>query len=367
MSWDIASCNDAELITIADRLNKCKESKVMLDLELSNEEFNLKYIYKRKEMTAAKIKTRMNFIIPFTLVEIFCVILFGVAYRGLKMQGDLRIYATEMLIALLGFFFCGYICLKLWIPEIKMFGKFNPLKKKRDGNRNEITFEVEKQKAKERISMLKAQLETVNKEIAYLSEKRREREAIIRVENLSKKEMNYVDNSVEAGKGVSSEGAFKLRRDVLSNVQTEELLEHYTKELKSLEKEKASLEIKDKMLQDRIIDIDVQMSIAKNRIAVFVLVATALAIIAGLFPGNGQHVVGLMWLIVVIPYFLWLVNVCKEPVVMYLVEHEHKQIQDYAFTQSLTPLYKKRKELAQDITDCVRRINYYEEKKEELS
>ena len=43
-----------ELIKIADRLNRCKESKIMLDLELSNEEFKLKYIHRRRKINPFK-------------------------------------------------------------------------------------------------------------------------------------------------------------------------------------------------------------------------------------------------------------------------------------------------------------------------
>ena len=76
MGWDIAQCEDEELIKVADRLNRCRESKVMLDLELCNEEFKLKYIHRRRKMTASKARTRMMYIIPFTIVEIACIVLF---------------------------------------------------------------------------------------------------------------------------------------------------------------------------------------------------------------------------------------------------------------------------------------------------
>lgn len=376
MGWDIAGCNDTELITIADRLNKCKESKVMLDLELSNEEFKLRYIHKRKEMTAAKAKTRMNYIIPFTAVAVLCVVLIISSYCEIReavdsgLGTDIKSASILMLIAILGLAICVFVCVKLWLPEFKMLGKLNPLGKNRDTDKGLVTFEVERQMSEERIAMLKAQIKDVHKEITRLSEQKRDREMMLFVQMKAKEEKAYGDNSgvntLEKNEADSATNAFALKRDVLSNVQSEELLEHYTKELKALEREKASLEIKDKTLQDKIIDIDVQMSVVKRQIITFVLVAVGLAVIAGLFPGNAEKVLGLMWLIIVMPYFLTLFNKCKDPVILYLVEHEHKIIQDYAFTQSLTPLYKKRNDLVQDIADCARRINYYQEKKEEL-
>ena len=79
-----------------------------------------------------------------------------------------------------------------------------------------------------------------------------------------------------------------------------------------------------------------------------------------------MHILGIVWCLIVLPYMVWLINVCKEPVVSYLVEHDHKQIKDYAFTPSLTPVYKRRKELARDLADCANEIHKYESKKQEI-
>lgn len=249
MGWDIAGCNDTELITIADRLNKCKESKVMLDLELSNEEFKLRYIHKRKEMTAAKAKTRMNYIIPFTAVAVLCVVLIITSYREIRIiveagsREDIKSASILMLIAILGLAICVFVCVKLWLPEFKMLGKLNPLGKNRDADKGLVTFEVERQMSEERISVLKAQIKDVHKEITRLSEQKRDREMMLFVQMKAKEEKAYGDNSgvntLEKNEADSATNAFALKRDVLSNVQSEELLEHYTKELKALEREKS--------------------------------------------------------------------------------------------------------------------------------
>ncbi len=370
MSWDLASCEDAELIKIADRLNRCKESKVMLDLELTNEEFKLKYIHKRKALTASKARTRMMYIIPFTIVEISCIVLLITSIIELKTEGYSIAVMISMLISILGFIFCGYFCIRLWLPEIKMFGKLNPLGKNRDEDKGVVTFEVERHKSEERISVLRAQLETVTREIAQLSMKRREREAILRSQMAAEQEKAVGGkdlSSISEVDGDSEGGLFKLKKDKLSNIQTTELIENYSREIKALEKEKTKLELEDKKLQDKIIDIDMQISVVKDKIVAFVIWVTGLLVIVNMIPGTGQHIAGAIWCLISIIYMLWLVKECKQPIILYLVEHEHKQIRDYAFTQSLTPLYKKRKELAQDIADCARGINNFESKIQELT
>lgn len=371
MSWDLASCEDAELIKIADRLNRCKESKVMLELELTNEEFRLKYIHKRKALTASKARTRMMYIVPFTIVELSCIVLFITSIIGLKTEGYSIAVMISMLISILGFLFCGYFCIRLWLPEIKMFGKLNPLGKNRDEDKGVVTFEMERKLSEEKISVLRAQIDTVTREISQLFMKKREREAVLRSQMAAEQETAVGGKDLASLSGetdsASTGGLFKIKKDKLSNIQTTELIENYGREIKALEKEKTKLELEDKKLQDKIIDIDMQISVVKDKIVAFVMWVTGLLVIVNMIHGTGQHIAGGIWCLISIIYMLWLVKECKQPVILYLVEHENKQIRDYAFTHSLTPLHKKRKELAQDIADCARGINNFESKIQELT
>lgn len=368
MGWDLAQCEDLELIKIADRLNRCKESKIMLDLELCNEEFKLKYIHRRRQMTASKASSRMMYIIPFTLVEIGCIVLFVTSVISLKTAGYEIATLISMLISMLGFFFCGFFCIKLWLPEIKMLGKFNPFSINTDADKGTVTFDTERQKSEERITVLKTELKTIDDEINHLSAKKRERELFIRTQLLEEKAKVFLGEKPvnQEHKSQKSVLSFNIKKEEISSIQAEELLESITEEIGIFERKKARLELEDKKLQDRIIEIDENIYGVRDRVTSFILICAILTIIVSLFEGAIMHMLGLIWCVIVLPYMVWLINVCKEPVVSYLVEHDYKQIKDYAFTHSLTPVYKKRKELARDLSDCANEIHKLESKKQEI-
>ncbi|MBE5933559.1 MAG: hypothetical protein E7263_09090 [Lachnospiraceae bacterium] len=368
MNWDTALCEDNELIKVSDRLNRCKESKTMLDLELCNEEFKLKYIHKRRKLTASKSRTRMMYIIPYTLVVIGCIYILIYSVIDIKREYNIASMIC-MLVSLLGLIFCGYISVRLWIPEIKMLGKLNPFGKNRDEERGVVTFEVERQKSEEKISVLQAQIETVNKEIAQLSSKKRERELFIRSQLLEKKANSLLGNdggaedTKNAGSGL---GSFALKKDEVTGVQAEEMLRICEKEIKKLEGEQYRLEREYKEIQDKIIDIDLGIIDVRDKVISYVLVGIILTIIVSLFKGVVMHILGAVWCVIMLPYMLWLIKECKEPVVSYLVEHDNKQIRDYAFTHSITPLYKKRQEIAKEITYCSKDLHRMQSKKQEI-
>lgn len=368
MGWDLAQCEDTELIKVADRLNRCNESKVMLELELCNEEFKLKYIHRRRKLTASKARSRMMYIVPFTLVELGCIVGFVSSIIELKTVGYSSGVMISMLLSLLGFFFCGFICIKLWLPELKMLGKFNPFSNNKDEDKGTVTFELERQRSEERITVLKTELKTIEDEIKHLSAKKRERELYIRTQLLEEKAKVFLGEKPadDAFKATKSGSSFNIKKDEISDVQAEEMLKNVKGELAVLERTKARLELEDQKLQDRIIEIDENIYGVRDKVTSFVLIGAILTIIVSCFEGLVMNILGVLWCVIMLPYMLWLINVCKEPVVSYLVEHDHKQIQDYAFTHSLTPVYKKRKELARDLADCANEIYKYESKKQEI-
>ena len=126
------------------------------------------------------------------------------------------------------------------------------------------------------------------------------------------------------------------------------------------------VELEDKKLQDRIIEIDLNIYTVRDRVTSYILIFAIALIILSLFSGVMVHILNGVFCLILIPYMFWVIHVCKEPVVSYLVEHDHKQIQDYAFTHSLTPMYKKRKELAKDLVHCAKEISILESKKQEI-
>ena len=368
MSWDLAQCEDQELIKITDRLNRCKESKTMLDLELCNEEFKLKYIHKRRQLTASKARTRMLYIIPYTLTEIGCIYVFIHSVIEIKNAYNIASMIC-MLISLLGFIFIGFICVKLWLPEIKMLGKFNPFSKNQDEDNGAVTFKNEQEKSQGKISVLKAELETVNGEIAQLTRKKMERELYLRSQLLERKANAFLgngDGNVYAKNTGSGLGAFALKKDEVTDVQAKEMLQSCEKEIKRLESEQARLEREYKQIQERIIDIDLGILEVRDKVIAYILIGAILTIIVSCFEGAVMNILGVVWCAIMLPYMYILFRDCKTPLVNYLVEHDHKQIRDYAFTHNLTPQYKKRQEIAKDIRSCSKDLHRMQSKKQEI-
>ncbi len=368
MGWDLAQCEDAELIKVADRLNRCNESKVMLELELCNEEFKLKYIHRRRKLTASKARSRMMYIVPFTLVELGCIVGFVSSIIELKNVGYSEGVMISMLISLLGFFFCGFFCIKLWLPELKLLGKFNVFSRNKDEDKGAVTFDTERRKSEERITVLKTELMTIDNEIKHLSAKKRERELYLRTQLLEEKAKVFLgEKPASAIPQASKSGlSFSIKKEEISDAQAEEMLKNVTEELRMAEREKVRLELEDKKLQDGIIDIDLGIIDVRDKITAFILIGAILTIIVSMFSGPIMHILGVVWCVIMLPYMLWLFTVCRMPLVLYMVEHDHKQIQDYAFTHSLTPLYKKRRELAREIADNANEIHKLESKKQEI-
>jgi len=83
-----------------------------------------------------------------------------------------------------------------------------------------------------------------------------------------------------------------------------------------------------------------------------------------IFTGVMKHVIPVIYLVVSLVYFFYLVKVCKEPLIMYLVEHKKKIIQDYAFCNNLYPLSDRLDQIKEEINYCIREITYI--KKDEL-
>ena len=366
MGWDLAQCEDEELIKYADRLNRCKESKVMLELELSNESFKLNYIHKRKQTMAAKARTGMMYAIPFTFVEIGCIAIFVSSLITYKSEGYDAGLVILMLCSVLGFLACGFICIKVWVPEIRMLKKFNPMSNNNDADKGTVTFEIERQMSEERISVLKEELKTIEDEIKHLSAKKRERELFVRTQLLEEKVKVFLGQKPVENQSVKSSMTYNIKKDEISSVQAEEMLRNLTEEIEVLKRQKNSLELEDKKLQDRIIEIDLNIYTVRDRVTTYILILAMVLIILSLFSGIMLHILNGVFCIVFVAYMLWVIHVCKEPVVSYLVEHDHKQIQDYAFTHSLTPVYKKRKELAKDLVHCAKEISILESKKQEI-
>ena len=364
MNWEEAAYANSELVSIAERLHRCIDNKKMLELELANEEFNHRYIYKRKKFTAEKAVFRMGFIVPVTLIVAVCIAVFIVCYASMSGGGYNKICAFGMLASALVVMFMGYICMKLWIPEIKMIKKLNKPKKHAGEESDIVTFDEEEEKSRNKIENLKVQISSLEKEISLLTLRQKEQETLLHEKISAEKETSYIgDSDSEHG---SLDGKFRIKKEKVSQIQSTELRDFYNKEIQGYKDSILRMEAEDKKLQKQILDIDADYKLVKERIVIFFAVTIILTLGQNIFSGVVYNVLSVIICAVILGHFMWLINVCTNPVILYLVEHNNRQIQDYAFVNNLVPVAEKRREIAREIADCNDKIREYEHKKQKL-
>ncbi len=362
MDWRETKYDSPELVRISERLNKCNEDKLMTELELVNEEFKSKYITKRKRLTADKATTRMGFIIVVGSIISACV---SIVRDGLKIplpNYGVGIAATMVRVGCIVVMVFGVVLfVKLSLPELKMLSKFNKLNKNTHEDNGIITFEKEQEISRQKISMLKAQLDTISKEIEDLLARKREEE-ILRKQKIDSECKKTEETTSEE----NADGAFKIKKDKISGIQAVELLAYYDKEISDCKGKIKVLEREDALLKIKIREIDDDFAMVKKKIIKFLISVLVLTFAHNIFSGKTYTAVGIILGVFLIAYFIKLVSVCTNPILMYLVEHRNKQIQDYAFVHSMKPFADRRKEIAEDVASYKRNVDYFEGKVAEV-
>lgn len=363
MDWMDTDIDSSELITISERLNKCRESKKLLELELSNEEFNRKYISKRKELTIEKTWTRMYFAVSALLILIYCVTGFFRLRSSQSVYGFNKFDTFSMMACLLIFVFVIYPAVRLWIPEMRMLRKLTTRNKNRE--KGVVSFKTEAIDSDEKISILKKQLENVEIEIESLVVMQREQMTILKssiLEHKKAKENNSVFN-----------GKFKLQRDAIGEQQLIELIELYDREIKISAENIFRLETEEKKLAREIIDIKEEYILTKKKAYGFFIALIVCSLVQNCFEGKLYTVVGLIFGIALVVYFVYLMQVGEKVIIRYLVEKENKIIQDYAFVHNLQPVSRRKNEVALEISherrwleDCRTRKQTFQNEIDEL-
>lgn len=363
MNWVETDVDSSEFITISERLNKCRESKKLLELELSNEEFNRKYISKRKELTVEKTWIRMYFAVPAILILIYCVTSFFRLKTRQSVYGFNRFDTFSMMVSLMIFLFVVYPAVRLWIPELKMLRKLTTRNKDRE--KGVVSFKTEAINSDEKIVLLKKQLENIQKEIDSLVIRQNEQMTILKAAVLEQKKTRE-SNSLFNGK-------FKLQRDVIGEQQLIELIDLYDREIKISAENIARLETEEKKLAREIIDIKEEYKLTKKKVYGFFLAMAVLSLVQNIFEGKLYTVMGVIFGIGLVVYFVYLMEVGEKVIIRYLVEKENKIIQDYAFVHNLQPVSRRKNEVALEISceqkwleDCQARKQSFQNEIDEL-
>lgn len=343
----------SEALVLAEKIYDCKCEINDLEWKLDDEEFHFKYVLKRKERVVKQVWARMAYIIPFSVMIIFSILLvivlslnIGVA-RG---KGEIDGSSTVMLLMILLFLvFGGYFFVKfLMIPEISQLillwnsrNTDRAMRKAREKGLNTFQKDYEESKCKveyikERILKLKEDLKELIKKQEELFEYQNKVEERLRSENI----MFDIKPS-----GNEKRASFSLKKDSVAYVDIAELSEYYQKEKTYYRGYIAKLDIQLAQLNKEIVDIDEQFEMTKKRLLFFAVIYILVVIIQQAFTGFMATVTCLICLIASIVVIINLEAKCTPAILNYLVEQENELVKEYAFCNHMVPLKYKREEI----------------------
>jgi len=332
--------DNSEYKVIAEKLHSMKYNKDMLKLALDEEEFKYKYILKREDKTVTGVSARLvlNFPIMFIAVNLLIVLV------------ELIIYSVELkgFVLIAGLFFLILIGVLVY-------------RYKKDTN-NKLIIE---RSVLDKIARLKIQIKRADNDINVLTKKKQAiemtyQENMLAIEN-DKQQEEVKKQETKQPKEVA--GTFKIKKQLDEKDAIEEK-KRQDAEIARLNKEIDKLKKEESELKYKILAIDYDYEIVNESIFRFISVLITMVVAQPIFTGVMKHVIPVIYLVVSLVYFFYLVKVCKEPLIMYLVEHKKKIIQDYAFCNNLYPLSDRLDQIKEEINYCIREITYI--KKDEL-
>lgn len=329
--------DNSEYKVIAEKLHSMKYNKDMLKLALDEEEFKYKYILKREDKTVTGVAARLvrNFPIMFIAVNLLIVLI---------------IYSIELkgFVLIAGLFFLILIGVLVY-------------RYKKDTN-NKLIIE---RSVLDKIARLKIQIKRADNDINILTKKKQAIEMTYQ-ENMLAIEDDKQQEEVKKQETKQQEevsGTFKIKKQ-LDEIDDVEEKKRQEAEIARLNKEIDKLKKEESELKYKILAIDYDYEIVNESIFRFISVLITMVVAQPIFTGVMKHVIPVIYLVVSLVYFFYLVKVCKEPLIMYLVEHKKKIIQDYAFCNNLYPLSDRLDQIKEEINYCIREITYI--KKDEL-
>ncbi len=364
MKLDGYGFEKTELMSIIEEIYDLKSKQQDLKLSLNSEEFHYQYIGKRKGLVEHEVIFRLLFIIPITIFVVMILCTFG--YYMLYPD---EIDGLTLLVGLLIITFLGYASVRLWIREIKML---TLLRRSRNSdyaikyaNNKEIhTFESDEILSREKIEMLKEQIQNIEGQIAELEEQQslimQQKE---RTEDFLRKQGVLFDE--DPNKIKQEQGKFSLREESIALGDTRELFEFYSKEEQYLHKHQSELQVKLTKINKDISAIDDNFEGVVKMMVLFFMGYVLLILIQGGFADSSvmNAITSVICIFVSVGMIVYLEGKCKMPVIFYLVEHDNKYIQEYAFCHNMRPMRYARQEIVESMEKLEQELKVIKEKK----
>ena len=342
----------SELMKLAEDIYELKSKKQDLELTLHSEQFHYKYIPQRKSLAEHEVTFRLLWIIPITIAVLaaLCYIIYyvfdmgGVGREGAAASAmGVGFLGTTILAA-----FGGYVAFKLWKREIHMITLLwlskNPDKAEDFSRKYGInTFQYDESITKQRIAMLEEEISSIAIKIKQLEERQKELlEEKRRGDDFLRNKGVLFDEKPEQLKG---NGKFVLRKESVGSGDIRDLYEYYSKEEQYVQQRLIRLDGEIGQLDKQIVQIDDDFEQVKKIILFFLICYILVIVIQAAFSGLLGSFTAILCMIVSLIIIFALERKCTRPILLYLVEHDSSMVQEYAFRNSMVPVYVRKEEL----------------------
>lgn len=336
-----------ELVLIAEKIYECKANKKKVQYNLDEEEHHYNNIMKSQSMSFAATFWLTFIAILLTVLDVICLTAWMKRMDVMSNNPGhkIMIFSLGMLYIILTVF-----SLIFWIHAIRNLHEFMDMKKIVAGDKH--NFHAEQKKSFQKIEDLKVQIEAIDHEIAEL---------LKRQEKLLGEKMNltafYPNNNQTNTK-------FKIREESLGEAEAIKVIECYEMEITFYKDEIQRINKEIEYINQSIVSVDDKFESTKKKIFLFFGIFILYIILQNLFAGDLYKMLSVVGLIGSTISIIYISNVSKDPITNYLVEHEHKIVQDYVFRNNVISFGNRRKEMLEEIEQCDTEIKQIEHRKQ---
>ncbi len=341
-----------DLVQLAEQIYQCKNEKEKLELELGNTRFHYDYIGKRKRLVQHEVLFRLIFIVIIALALYYII-------EGCDMVSlDLFIFLMP---------FLAYAEFKLVKRELKMLFQlsydWNPGRMKTLAARLDIdTFQNDKLRTKKKIDILLSQIDEYDRKIEELTE---EKQSLIKKKQQKEEVLRKKGILFDENPGKSSSG-FSLKQEDSWTNSIQELDEFYRKEEEYLNRLISHMDNRIQFFNKEIMMVEEEFASVKKTLLLAVIIFIIIIVVQQATSGILYTISSFLCIIASVIGIFILERWCKQPILRYLVEHEHPLVADYAFTHGMTPYGEQRKEFIENKENYEKERNKVKEKRRML-
>ena len=176
----------------------------------------------------------------------------------------------------------------------------------------------------------------------------------------------YEEQNLIAEDSANSEKSskFVLKKEAVGSWDERARYEYYLKEEQYLNMRMIQLNGKLQYMDKEIIKIEEDFHTARKNIMIYFVILLLLMLIQNFFKGELYEITAIICFTVMLLGSFYLEKICKQPILLYFVEHDSKLTKEYAFCNSMIPIQNKRKDLLEEIENNKKELLELKKRKE---